>query len=230
MQPEDSLRDCSPSQLAARCEKTQSDGSHEPFCFELFRRAIVEDCAISWHYLHTQYYPLVRYWVSKGLSATVYTLDDLTQDTFTAFWRFYTPDNLAQADGLGDVLAYLKSCAASTVAQAHRGAERRPSQTDYDQDILDAQVTNPSTETSALRRVNAQRLWALVEARCKNEKEHLVARLTFLAGLKPRHIAEQFPETFPDVNDVYRVKRNLTVRLRRDPTLKSYAKKSGISI
>lgn len=219
------------SQLAVRCQDTQPDASHESFCFELFRRAIVRDCSLSWHYLYTQYYPLVRYWVSRQFSDTAsYTLDDLTQDTFTAFWRFYTCDKLAQAKDLADVLAYLKKCATTTVIAAHRRAERDPPQILYEQQVLDAQTAVPPTELAGLQRVNAQRLWELIEAKCKNEPERLIARLTFLSGLKPRDIAEQYVELFPNVEDVYRIKRNLLERLRRAPRIKSSAKKSGLSL
>lgn len=218
-------------QLAANCKDTQPDASHEPFCFELFRRAIVEDCSLSWHYFHTQYYPLVRYWVSRQFSDTAsYTLDDLAQDTFTAFWRFYTCDKLAKARDLADVLAYLKKCAATTVIAAHRRAERDPPQIQYEQQVLDTQTVLLPTENAGLQRVSAQSLWGLIEVKCKNESEQLIARLTFLAGLKPRDIAEQYPELFADVKDVYRIKRNLLERLRRAPRIKSYAKKSGLSI
>ena len=100
------MREISLFQLAARCRNTQPDGSHEPSCFELFRRAVVEACCLCWQHLHHQYYPLVRYWVTRCASLDPDTIDDLTQEALTAFWRSYKPDKLARARGLGDVLAY----------------------------------------------------------------------------------------------------------------------------
>jgi len=46
------MRQLSPLQLATRCQNNQRDGSHEPFCFELFRRAIVEGSSVCWYYIH----------------------------------------------------------------------------------------------------------------------------------------------------------------------------------
>lgn len=152
------MRETSPSQLAARCQNTQQDGSHEPFCFELFHRAIVEDCSLCWHYLHNQYYSLVRYWVSLRTSPDPNTIDDLTQDAFTAFWRFYTPDKLARANRLGDVLSYLKSCTASVVAQARRRVDRMVLEADWDEQVVDACVSVHSAEASALQHVAAEHL------------------------------------------------------------------------
>jgi len=213
-----------PSQLAACCQNTQPDASHEPFCFELFRRAIVEGCSVCWHYLVTQYYPLVRYWVSQCTSATPDAIDDLTQDAFIAFWRFYTPEKLSRANGLADILAYLKSCVASAVAQAQRKRVKTVPEIEWDQQIVDAYTSVQSAEASALQRVAAQRVWDIIEAHCNDEQERVVARCTFLASLQPRHIAERFPHLFPDVSDVHRVKRNLVARLRRDPVLQVICK------
>lgn len=219
--PSTSLPDkMSPPKLAARCQNAQPDASHEPFCFELFRRAIAEACSLSWHYLHNQYYRLVRYWVCQCTSADPDTVDDLTQDAFTAFWRFYTADKLAEAAGLGSVLSYLKSCAASAVARAHRRASREVPAATWDPQIVDDQVSSQSTETLVLEGLSAERIWQAVADCCKNEQEHLVARSTFLAGLKPQDIVERFPDEFPKVTEVYRVKRNLIDRLRRDPLLR----------
>jgi RNA polymerase sigma factor (sigma-70 family) len=217
------MHEISPSQLAARCRNIQPDASHEPFCFELFRRAIAEGSSLCWDYLHNQYYSLVRYWVSRRAPSDPDTIDDLTQDAFIAFLRFYTPDKLARADGLGKVLSYLKSCAASAVSQARRKAEKIL-ETEWDERVVDACVSTRSAEASALQQVAAQRLWAVIAACCNDERERMVARLIFLAGIKPRHVAEQFPDLFPDVSDVYRVKRNLLERLRRDPTLRRIRK------
>lgn len=210
------MHDISAAQLAARCQNTQPDASHEPFCFELFHRAIVADCSLCWHYLHNQYYSLVRYWISQRAPLDPDTIDDLTQDAFTTFWRFYTPDKLARAGGLGNVLSYLKSCAASAVAQARRKAGRMILEEEWDDHVVDAHVSTHSAEASTLQQITAKQLWAAVEVCCNNERDHLVARFILLAGMKPRHIAERFPDLFPDVFEVYRVKRNLINRLRRD--------------
>jgi DNA-directed RNA polymerase specialized sigma24 family protein len=213
------MREIAPFQLAARCRSTQQDGSHEPFCLELFHRAIAEGCSLCWHYLHNQYYSLVRYWVSLRAPPDPDTVDDLTQEAFTTFWRFYTPAKLACADGLGDILSYLKSCAASVVAQAHRKADKGVPEVEWDESVVDACVSTYSAEASAFQHVAAEHLWAAVEACCSDDRERLLARLTLVAGLRPRHIVEQFPELFSDVSEVYRIKRNLVDRLRRDPNI-----------
>jgi DNA-directed RNA polymerase specialized sigma24 family protein len=209
----------SPSQLAARCQNAQPDASHEPFCFELFRRGIVEGCSLCWHYLHHQYYSLVRYWVSQRAALDPDAIDDLTQETFATFLRFYTPDKLAHADGLGAVLAYLKSCAASTAAQARRRSDPGRLE-DWDEQTVDSHVSANSAEFAALQKLKAQDVWAALRACCNDERDYLVARLIFVSGIKPRDVARQHSDLFPDVTEVYRAKRNLLDRLRRHPILR----------
>lgn len=216
------LREMTPAQLAAHCQNIQPDASHEPFCFELFRRAIIENCSLCWHYLYNQYYPLVRYWISRRVPSDHDTIDDLTQETFLAFWRFYTPSKLAYARGLQDILSYLKSCAASAIAQARRKADRRFLEAQLmNEQTVDASLSVQSAEITVLEQIAAQNLWAVVEACCNDERDRLVVRFILLAGLKPRHLVAQFPDLFPEVSEVYRVKRNLLDRLRRAPTIQS---------
>lgn len=210
----------SPIQLAARCQQIQSDASHEPFCLALFRRAIVERCTLCWYYIYNQYYSLVRYWVAQRAPSDPNTIDDLTQDAFTAFWRFYTPDKLSCARGLGDVLSYLKSCAATAVTQAYRKVKGMVLEAELDEQVMSGQVCTGSIEALALQKMETQQLWAIVEATCGDEREHLVARLILQANLKPGDLARQFPDLFPTVAEVYRVKRNLLDRLRRDSSLR----------
>ena len=209
------MQELAASQLAARCRNTQPDASHEPFCLELFRRAIVEGCSLSWHCLHNQYYPLVRHWVWQCNPPDPDAIDDLTQDAFATFWRFYTSDKLARACGLGDVLWYLKSCVVSVVAQAHRKAKKQVLEEEWDERVVDLHSSAHSAEATAVQEMASQKLWATVAACCNDERERVLARLRFREGLKPRHIAERFPDLFPDVSDVYRIERNVLDRLRR---------------
>ncbi len=211
----------SPSQLAARCQASQPDASHELFCLELFRRAITEDCSLCWHYLHSQYYPLVRFWINRFTQADQAAIDDLVQETLTVFLRAYTADKIVKASGLGSVLAYLKSCAVSCVLQARRIEQRRASESDWDEESIEAQSSTPSLESTISEKFHSQAMWAAVAECCNDERDQLIARLMLVSDLKPRAITQQYPKLFATVDEVYRVKRNLIDRLRRHPVLRA---------
>jgi len=206
-------------QLSSRCQNRQTDGSHEPFCLELFRRAITENCSLSWYCLYTHYYSLVRYWVRQyiGTTDTPDLLDDLVQETFARFHQSYTREKLACAKGLGDVLSYLKSCAASAAMQENRRAKRDSLVIDWDEETLDQHALSDSPETSVLREIDNHCIWAVVESCCHNEQDRMIVELVFITGLKPKQIVEQHPDLFSDVSEIYRIKRNLVDRIRRHP-------------
>lgn len=224
--PDDSPDNLYPDQLAAHCQNNRSNHSHEPFCLELFRRAIVKGSSLCWDYLHRLYYPLVRYWVNRRATRlSPDEIDDLVQDAFITFYRFYTPDRLAQAQRLGEVLRYLESCVATTVAEFWRRRQRSATQVEWKQETIDRNWSTASAEAIALENVQAQEIWSAVEARCQNRQERVIVRLSRV-GAKPRQIAAQHPRLFPTVQDVYRVKRTLFKRLSRDPIVRMMYEKN----
>ena len=221
-----SAEDLSPEQLAARCQNKRTDGSHEPFCLELFRRAVVQSCSLCWHHLHCLYYPLVRYWVARRVTLSPDDIDDLTQNAFIAFSRFYNSDQLSHAKALGQVLKYIESCVQSAVAQFWRQKQRAVDQVSWDQESINSAHSMAAAEIEALENLSAQEIWATIETRCQSERERVVARLSLALGAKPRQIAAWRPQLFPEVSDVYRVKRALFNRLSRDPLLRAMYEKS----
>jgi DNA-directed RNA polymerase specialized sigma24 family protein len=216
-------------QLAAGCRHQQADRSHEPFCFELFRRALAEKSQEAWQTINQQYERLVRSWIvefaqtSNGVGNS--SLDELTADAFYAFWRSYTAEKLQKALGLASVLAFLKSCAVTSVLQAKRKQRRSVQQTELiieggdaagsERDVVDAPAR------SFLQGISAAELWQIVDACCGNEQERVIVRLSFVSDLKPRSILELHPGLFVDVEEVYTIRRNLKNRLARDRRLRT---------
>jgi hypothetical protein len=66
-------------------------------------------------------------------------------------------------------------------------------------------------------RANRQMLWNLLRARLHDEKERVVIHATFVLDLKPQEILDYFRYVFNDIDEIYRVKQNVILRLRRDP-------------
>lgn len=206
--------------VVEKCRLTKHDDSHEPYCLELFRRAIAEGDQAAWLYIHEQYFRLVYYWITQlSLPENVF-VEDLVQDAFFAFWRAYTPEKLILARGLGSVLAYLKDCAISTVIQA-----RRTSKKQIKEEVSWQMVGEQKSAADSLP--NKEQIWQRILERCQNEQEQLVAQLTYLSSQKPRQILTQYPDRFKDIQEVYRIQRNLLDRLRRDPILNFMREKRG---
>lgn len=218
----------SASELLERCQQSRPDNTHEPFCLELFRRAIVDKSEACWAAIYQQYQRLVYRWLldfTRGNEQSAEsTFEELMLDAFTAFWRAYTADKLQNADGLGSILAYLKSCAATAVLQARRKAKNSALHIAWDQQQEQRAPAMTQIlagfEQSVLNALSAEQVWAVVDACCADENERIIARLSFVADLKPRSILERHPERFSDVEEIYTTRRNLKNRLWRDERLR----------
>jgi hypothetical protein len=217
-------------QLAAGCRHQRADRSHEPFCFELFRRALAEQSQEAWQAIDRQYDRLMRSWIAEfaqtneGVGSS--TLDELTADAFYAFWRSYTAEKLQKAMGLASVLAFLKSCAVTSVLQAKRKQRRSVQQTELVFEGGEATVAElPAGETptqAVLQGISAAELWQIVDECCLNEQERVLVRMSFVADLKPRSILDLYPGLYVDVEEIYTVRRNLKNRLARDRRLRMF--------
>lgn len=214
-------------QLANGCRQIKSDNSHEPYCFELFRRAIIDKSELCWSALYAQYSKLVVHWVDafRKSSAPHLTtpIEDLVMDAFTAFWRAFTVEKLSNAGHLAQVLSYLKSCSATAVLQAKRREEHQVKHHMWDQATteaaLDGQRNGNHPEEQYLATMWQEKLWQVVNRCCYDERERVLARLSFVSDLKPSEILDRHPELFADVAEIYTLRRNLKNRLWRDKDL-----------
>jgi DNA-directed RNA polymerase specialized sigma24 family protein len=215
-------------QLVTGCQHTRPDNTHEPFCFELFRRAIAHQSDQCWAALYGQYQKLVGHWLLEFSKSSQppgnQMLEELVASTFAAFWRAFTAEKLQQAEGLGSILTYLKSCAATAVLQIRRKAARTVSTVAWEQlelethSIPSSRASNP--EQQVLTTVHAQHLWAIVDSVCSDERERILARLSFVSDLKPVAILELHPQLFSGVEEIYTIRRNLKNRLLRNEALR----------
>jgi hypothetical protein len=61
--------------------------------------------------------------------------------------------------------------------------------------------------------------WRWLNEQLADDQEYKVIHSSFVLDLKPREIAEQFPESFTDVREIYRIKEKVMSRLRSQAEL-----------
>ena len=83
---------------------------------------------------------------------------------------------------------------------------------------LDAPASDDPS-TAAVGQIAGRELWRAVLDELRDESECLVAQLSFVDGLTPREIRGRHPERFTEVDEVYRLKRNVIDRLRRSQAI-----------
>ena len=199
--------------------------SYDPrYCYELFRRAIVEHNQHAWTAIYTQYRLLVTGWIQRhpAFEASGEEVDYFTNRAFEKMWASITPDRFASFSDLKSLLRYLQMCAHSVLVDHSRASGQETSDLDDEVPGNEIKVQGPGTEEEAIEQVNREELWRWLKERLHDEKERQVIYGSFMLALKPREVFEQFPQLFADVGEVYAVKQNIIARLRRDPELNQF--------
>jgi DNA-directed RNA polymerase specialized sigma24 family protein len=125
-------------------------------------------------------------------------------------------------DSLAAILKYLKMCVHSVIADEVRARQAR-----LYEETLDAIEQEPSSEDPAedvISGLSIQSLWQVIQEELNGEDERLLIYLAYVQGMKPAEICVQHHQLFPSVEDVYRIKRNVLERLRRNRRLQSLFK------
>jgi hypothetical protein len=213
--------------IAQRCaqetERFFQRQSHDPrYCFELFRRAILQHDSLAWELIHTQYQPLVTRWVQRhpAFEVSGEELQYFVNRTFEKLWVALTPEKFGRFSDLQPLLRYLKMCVHSVIIDHTRSAEQSTWDIQAEESAAENIGTGPAIENGVLDQIYQHQLWEWINSRLNDEKERVVMYGSFALALKPRELFSQFRTMFSDVDEVYRIKQNILARLRRDPEFK----------
>jgi hypothetical protein len=114
------------------------------------------------------------------------------------------------------VLRYLKMCARSAAFDVARSKTVCVSLDDSPIEVWDRKQVPAEEYVDQDARA---RMWAIVNATLKTQRERVVAYLAYEHGLKSAEIQARRPDLFESVADVYRVSRNVIDRLKRNHDL-----------
>lgn len=213
-------------ELARRCSEETNKFlkqavSNDRFCLELFRRAIIRRDDDAWSCVYQQYAPLVLTWVTQHQSVAPYLGQDgsapLVNAAFAKFSQALTPAKMENFGSLAAILKYLKMCVHSVVADEVRTRQAR-----QHEETLEGIEYEPASDDLAddvVAAISAQGVWQVIQEELNGEDERILIYLVYVQGMKPGEISSQQPRLFPTVDDVYRIKRNVLERLRRNRRL-----------
>jgi DNA-directed RNA polymerase specialized sigma24 family protein len=196
------------------------------YCFELFRRAISERSNLAWKAIIVQYKPSVARWVNRwadkhpDFPLAREEEEDFINEAFIRFWNHFTTDKFGKAQGLDDVLKYLKMCVNSAILDIWRKMQHRQfdQKLESNDDGEESAPVEPGPTPEEL--VQNDEIWQLIQSRLKDKKEYTVVYASFHLALSPRQIIAEYPNIFQDINEVYQCKANVLARLARDPELR----------
>jgi DNA-directed RNA polymerase specialized sigma24 family protein len=183
--------------------------------YDLFRRAIVLRDADAWGAIYARYRALLVAWAKRsGWGRNDDQAGDIADEALARAWAALTPERFAEFASLARLLSYLRTCVVTTAidnARAQLASERA---TQY---LHASAVATP--EQIVLANFERDLLWRTVMSLATTRAERVALVESFVYGLPPRTIHDRHPQLFPDVTNVYSVKRNLFARLQRNPEL-----------
>ena len=198
--------------------------SYDPrFCFELFRRAVLEHDQRAWEMIHRQYQPLVLNWVQRHslLNAVDEEPQYFANRAFEKMWGVLSPQKFGQFPNLKSLLRYLQMCVHSVIVDYARRGEQTTLLEDSEREPVVLRDPNQSSlEEKVFTRRQAAELWQWINARLKDDKERAVIYGSFVLDLKPAEMLDTYTHLFRDVREIYTTKENVLARLRRDSSLK----------
>lgn len=195
------------------------------YCFELFRRAFVEQCQEAWEYVYQQYRQLVLSWIARHpLSNTMQEeADYFLNRAFEKMWSVLNPQKFSEFPDLKSLLRYLQMCVHSVIIDYSRLNEQASLLEDGEEPVQlafgDPPEPDGGVENQVAHRQQAAALWQWLDQRLKTEQERVLAYGFFVMEMKPRQILDEYPGVFGSIAEIYSAKENLLDRLRRDEEL-----------
>jgi hypothetical protein len=196
------------------------------FCYELFRRAILQQNEQAWARIFAQYQHLVSHWVERNAAFATSGEDVVyfVNRAFEKMWLGITPKKFETFSDLKSILRYLQMCVNSVLVDFVRQKEYKlvlESIEDFDYQLHGEET---AVEDQIAKDFRRDEFWGWLKQQFNDEKEKYVVYGMFVLALKPREILEQYPDMFQGIQDVYRVKENLVARLRRNDEFRRFLK------
>ena len=194
--------------------------NEDPYAFELFRRAIVESDQDAWAALYDLYHALVRNWIANHLAGDIHAdvLEALVNDAFTKFFRAIPAARFSQFASAPVLLAYFKTCGHSVARDYVRHIRARQAEELVNEPDHEIVLADPAEEVMA--HLFVEEVWETIGT-LVDEQERLVLQVVCVLGWPARTLPRLYPALFPSVKDVYRIKRNVLERLRRNRQLQA---------
>lgn len=191
------------------------------YCMELMRRALLRRIPDAFTRLYEIYQPLVRSWVYRHhqFEQSGEDADFFVNAALTQFYFAVSGKKFERFDTLAQLLQYLKRCVYTSIAMHVRSRNIQLADTPVAADDF-ASAEYPDWD----RRMGAELLWSRVRALLPEEDDQLLARLSFVEGMKPAEILREQSQRWKDTRDISVALQRIRRRLRSDPLIQEWVR------
>jgi len=191
----------------------------DAYAFVLFRRAIARGDELAWSGLYDLYHIIVSVWIARQAPALLHEdCEALTNATFAKFYRSISPEKVERFPSVQALLAYLKRCVWSVTADYHRSQQAQEREEPLESTDQKGPVLDDPADLVAGQHA-AQELWQIIGRETTSTQERLILQVVCALGMSLRQLQQSYPLLFPTVDNIYRIKRNVLERLRRNHRL-----------
>jgi len=210
-------REMTLAQLADRCvseigKYSRKEPHDDQYCLEIFRRAMLEGDSDAWEVLHQRFSSILLGWVRRHPQReAAYRCDNENNYVDRAFMRLWTRtvrNNSLEFNTLAGALRFLHTCLNSDIIDTLR-AQLRPEEVPWPEPGFPEEPFADDPD-------NANERWEAIKSVLPNQREQKLAYLLYYCGLKPRQIVQFLPGEFSDVQEIFRLTRNILDRLKRN--------------
>lgn len=213
-------------ELARRCTdetaKFQQQQHSDPqYCFELLRRALMDEGSDALTYVFEVYKRQVLRWVQShsGFAHTNESADFFAHAALSNFYFALRGERFARFPSLQHALAYLKACVHTAIVQFLRDQGQSATLSLADVQVAVSEATSDS--------VSATEVWTRICALLPNQHDQQLARYVFLLDMKPRQIVALPGHPWQSTRDVTVRLYQIRVALRRDEALRDLLGSTG---
>ena len=203
------------SALVEQCQREivayrRDEPSNEAYGLELLSRAIMQGDQDAWSGVQLCFGELVRGWLHahprREIACHLEREETYVALAFERFWQA-TIQQQVSFRTLGGALTYLRASLHGAILDTLR-AYSRPREVALPQP---GEAGEPQVEDQA----DGNGVWEAIQTMLSSARERRLAYLLYHCGLKPREIVRFCPQEWSDVQEIYRLRRNIFERLVR---------------
>lgn len=184
----------------------------DAYGLELLRRAIIQSDQEAWVWVQHCFGGMVRAWLRRHPQREVVCRlegdENFVAQTFERFWRATAFSQQVEFNTLAAALQNLRASLNGAILDTLRVYARSREISLLEPGELGEPLVEDSTENGEI--------WENLQSLLTNPRDQRVAYLLFHCGLKPREIMRFCPQEFSDVQEIYRLRRNIMERILRN--------------
>ncbi len=204
-------------ELAAQCLRElgnyrRGEPCTDTYGLELLRRAIKQSDQEAWAWVQHCFGGMVRGWLrrhpQREVACRLESEENYVAQTFERFWQATAFNQRVEFSTLAAALQYLRASLNGAILDMLR-AYARPREISLPGP---GETGEPLVEDST----DNGEVWDILHMILSDPREQRLAYLLFHCGLKPREIVRFCSQEWGDVQEIYRLRRNIMERLLRN--------------